>query len=106
MLDWGGSELTGRQFCMGRDEIPDDRSLVARASQLATNATAVAAEMVLPVLIGAWADSRLGSVPLFAILGGTVGVTTGIWSLMRMVQTLSEKPRQKDSHNSSRRSEP
>ncbi len=49
----------------------------------------VAAEMVIPILIGAWADSRLGTRGLFAILGGVLGGTSGIWTLMRMVHTLS-----------------
>jgi hypothetical protein len=69
-------------------EHPDDRSLLAKASQWATSASTVAAEMVVPILIGAWIDSRLGLKGLFAILGGVIGVTGGIWSLMKMVEPL------------------
>jgi hypothetical protein len=63
---------------------PDDRSLLARAYGLASQVTAIAAEMVAPILIGAWFDRRLGYKGLFAIIGGAIGVTTGIWSLLRM----------------------
>jgi len=55
----------------------DDRSLLAQAVGWASLATTVAAEMVVPILIGAWVDTRLGLKGLFAILGGVMGVTAG-----------------------------
>jgi F0F1-type ATP synthase assembly protein I len=56
--------------------------------QWASNATTVAAEMVAPILIGAWIDGRLGTKGVFAIVGGVIGMTAGIWSLLRMVAPL------------------
>jgi hypothetical protein len=67
-------------------DFPDDRSAIARAVQLASSVTTVSLEMVLPVLVGHWIDRWLGVNAVFAILGGTVGLTAGIWSLVRMTQ--------------------
>ena len=79
---------------------PDDRSLLARATEWAASTTTVAAEMVVPILIGAWIDGRLGTKGAFAILGGVLGVTVGTRSLLRMVEPLrrsrGERPDQHD----------
>ena len=48
----------------------------------------IAIEMVVPILVGVWIDRRLGTKGLFAILGGVMGMTVGIWSLMRLVESL------------------
>ena len=72
---------------------PDDRSLLARATEWATSATTVAVEMVAPILIGAWIDGWLGIRGVFAIIGGVIGVTGGIWSLLRMVEPLRRNTR-------------
>jgi F0F1-type ATP synthase assembly protein I len=70
------------------NHLPDDRSLLARATEWTSGATTVAAEMVVPILIGAWIDKRLGLPGVFAIIGGVLGMTAGIWSLLRMVEPL------------------
>jgi F0F1-type ATP synthase assembly protein I len=69
----------------------DDRSLLARAYQWATNVTAIAIEMVAPILIGAWIDGRMGTKGVFSIIGGIIGVTGGVWALLRMVEPLRRK---------------
>lgn len=53
----------------------------------------IAIEMVVPILVGAWLDRRFGSKGLFSIIGGVLGMTAGIWSLLRMVEPLRRKPR-------------
>lgn len=63
----------------------DDRSPVAKAIAKATEITTVAFMMVLPILLGYWVDTYLGTVPLFAILGLVLGMSTGIWQLIRLV---------------------
>jgi F0F1-type ATP synthase assembly protein I len=70
---------------------PDDRSMLARATEWASSAMTIAIEMVAPVLIGAWIDGRLGTKGVFAIIGGAIGVTAGIWSLLRVVEPLRRK---------------
>ena len=86
---------------------PDDRSLLARATECAANTTTVAAEMVVPILIGAWIDGRLGTKGAFAVLGGILGVTVGIWSLLRMVPPLRRSPgKTADRHDRTRNAPP
>ncbi|MEN6406710.1 MAG: AtpZ/AtpI family protein [Thermoguttaceae bacterium] len=68
--------------------LPDDRSLLARATEWSFAVMSIAAEMVLPILGGHWLDQRLGIPGVFALLGGILGVSAGIWSLLRIVEPL------------------
>jgi len=81
-------------------DTPDDRSPLARAMEWATLATTVAAEMVVPVLIGYWIDHRLGNKFVFTTLGGIVGLTFGIWSLVRMAESSSRGRGKNQNHDS------
>ncbi len=45
---------------------------------------AVALGMVVPGLVGHWVDTRLGTRAVFTILGFALGMTYGIWELVRM----------------------
>lgn len=63
---------------------PDDRSLYAVASQWVSRVMTVSLEMVIPGLMGLWVDRRIGSVPLFALIGFGVGTSTAIWHLLQM----------------------
>lgn len=47
----------------------------------------VALEMVLPGLLGLWIDSKLGTRVLFGCLGFAVGLTSGMWHLLRMTSS-------------------
>lgn len=69
-------------------EQPDDRSPLARATQWSVSTMTIAVEMVVPILLGAWIDGRLGTKGVFAIIGGTIGLAAGIWSLLRLVEPL------------------
>ena len=68
------------------NEQRDDRSSLARVVQVSSQMTTIAGEMVVPILLGAWIDGRAGTKGLFAIIGGAIGITVGIWSLLRLVQ--------------------
>jgi F0F1-type ATP synthase assembly protein I len=52
--------------------------------------TSVALEMVAPVLIGYWVDNRVGTKVVFTALGGALGLTIGIWSLVRMSKSMRD----------------
>ena len=67
----------------------DDRAPVAKAIAKATEITTVAFMMVLPILLGYWLDTYLGTVPLFAILGLVLGMSMGIWQLISLVNRQS-----------------
>lgn len=45
--------------------------------------------MVLPILLGYWLDLYLGTVPLFAVIGLVLGMSTGIWQLIKLVNQQS-----------------
>ena len=46
----------------------------------------IALGMVVPGLVGYWLDGRLGTHALLTILGFGLGVTFGIWELLRMTR--------------------
>jgi len=62
----------------------DDRSAVARAYAMASQVSAVAMEMVIPALVGLGLDRWLGTVMVFLILGGALGMTVGMIHLVRL----------------------
>jgi len=80
--------------------LPDDRTLLARATEWAAHGTAVAAQMAVPLLAGVWLDGRLGSGPVFALMGGVIGLAAGIWSLLRLTRAMrgSTPRRPEDRH--------
>jgi F0F1-type ATP synthase assembly protein I len=63
---------------------PDDRSALALAYGWAVRITAISLEMVVPILIGLWLDRKLGTVLVFVVLGAVVGVTAGLFHLIRL----------------------
>jgi F0F1-type ATP synthase assembly protein I len=79
------------------NNIPDDRSLIAVAMHWATQVTTISIEMVLPILLGVWADRRLGTKALFTILGGIAGLWLGIWTLIRIAKVLAAGDRKRNS---------
>jgi hypothetical protein len=62
----------------------DDRAPLARAYDRATRGITVAIGMVVPGLAGHYLDSRLGTRVLFTILGFGIGLTFGVWQLVRL----------------------
>ena len=65
---------------------------MAKAVEWATIAMTVAAEMVVPGLIGHWLDQRLGDffetrIVLFVLLGFAGGLVLAIWHLLRMLKS-------------------
>ena len=43
--------------------------------------------MVVPGLLGYWIDQRIGSRPLFTVVGFGLGLALGMWHLIRMSST-------------------
>jgi F0F1-type ATP synthase assembly protein I len=89
------------------NNIPDDRSPIAVAMHWASQVTTISIEMVLPILLGVWADRRLGTKFVFVIFGAACGLWLGIWSLLRIAKMLSAEdknsnPRQKNGDQKNR----
>ncbi|MBL9125413.1 MAG: AtpZ/AtpI family protein [Planctomycetaceae bacterium] len=69
----------------------DDRSSLAVAAAWASQITTVAMEMVVPIALGYWVDTWLGTRVVFVILGAIGGMSLGIYHLMRMVSSSPAK---------------
>jgi F0F1-type ATP synthase assembly protein I len=65
---------------------PDNRAPLVKAYHWASRGITVAVGMVLPGLLGYWLDTRLGTKAVFTILGFGLGMTYGIWQLLRMAR--------------------
>ena len=50
----------------------------------------VSFEMVLPGLAGYWLDGHLGTKAVFTLLGFGLGMTWGIWHLLRMTGAVAD----------------
>ncbi|HYW80473.1 MAG TPA: AtpZ/AtpI family protein [Thermoguttaceae bacterium] len=90
---------------MSVNDPSDDRSPMAVAMVWSSRITTIAMEMVLPALLGIWADRRLGTGILFLLLGVVFGFILGMWSLLKLAKTPSRDVdlRQKDQENASKR---
>ena len=64
----------------------DNRSPIAIAYQWASRVIVVAFEMVLPGLGGYWIDSRLGTLPLFMLIGFALGCTAAVVHLVQIAR--------------------
>ena len=62
----------------------DDRSAISLAWAWGTRVTVVAAEMVVPGLIGHWIDTKLGIPLVFMLIGFALGITSAIMQLIRI----------------------
>jgi hypothetical protein len=62
---------------------------MAEALRWVSRLTTVSLEMVLPGLGGLWLDRQVGTVILFTLLGFALGLTVGIWHLIRMTSAES-----------------
>ncbi len=73
---------------------PDEKSPIAAAMEWVARITALAFEMVLPGLGGAWLDSRWGTAPALAIVGFVLGTVGGLSHLLWMTAAANKKSQQ------------
>lgn len=65
---------------------------MARAMVWSARITTISLEMVLPLVIGLWIDRQLGTVLVFLVLGGILGMTTGMIHLVRLASPPKRDP--------------
>ena len=65
---------------------PDDRSPLVVALEWTSRATTISLEMVLPGLLGYWADQRWETGPVLLVLGVMLGFATGTWHLSKLAK--------------------
>jgi F0F1-type ATP synthase assembly protein I len=68
------------------DNMPDDLDSYARAMVWVSRITSIAVMMVLPGAVGYWADMRIGTKPVFLILGVILGFVGGMWQLIGLTK--------------------
>jgi hypothetical protein len=73
---------------------------VALAIEWVAKITTVGLEMVLPGIFGQWLDERWGT-RFLGLAGFALGITVGIWHLLRMTPRNPPRSRQADRHDSS-----
>jgi len=61
------------------------------AARWATRITTVSLMMVVPGLIGYWVDLQLGIKPALTITGFALGMTAGMYQLIRMTSPPTKK---------------
>ena len=66
------------------DHHRDGRSDLARGYALASRATSIGIQMVIPPAAGWWADSRFKTEPWFLVSGTVLGFVILIVSVMRL----------------------
>ena len=59
--------------------------------ELGSLVTSIAMEMVVPILLGYWLDQRLGIKGVFTSLGAALGLTGGLWHLIKIRHILEGK---------------
>lgn len=67
------------------DPSHDDRSPFAIAAAWSANIMTICLEMVVPIVLGYWADVWLGTRLVFVILGALAGMALGTLHLVRLV---------------------
>ena len=60
---------------------------MAVAMEWVSRIITVSLEMVLPGLGGEWLDRRWGTSPLLLLLGLAIGLSLGVWQLIRMTRS-------------------
>lgn len=50
-------------------------------------------EMVLPMLLGVWIDSRWGTSPLWLLVGLVLGQAAGFWHIMKLARSSGKSPK-------------
>ena len=66
----------------------DDRSPTAKAMSIVSQITTIGLLVIMPIVIGGWADNWLGCKPILILLGVVLGFTAAGFQLMRLVRTL------------------
>jgi len=64
----------------------DDRPPMAVAIEWSTRLVTIGLEMAIPPAGGYWLDLRVGTSPVFVVLGAILGFTGGMSHLMRIAR--------------------
>ena len=64
----------------------DQRSPLAAGLEWASRVTTLSLQMVVLGLAGYWLDGKAGTLGLFTLIGFSLGMTLGVWQLIRFTR--------------------
>jgi F0F1-type ATP synthase assembly protein I len=67
-------------------DTPDDRPPMTIAMEWSARLMTIGLEMALPAAGGYWLDGRIGTSPVFVILGAMLGFAVGMFHLMQIAR--------------------
>jgi F0F1-type ATP synthase assembly protein I len=70
---------------------PDDRAPMAIAAEWSARITTIGLEMALPAAGGFLLDRRIGTLPLFLVLGAMAGFAISIYHIIQIARSLDNK---------------
>jgi F0F1-type ATP synthase assembly protein I len=73
-------------------EAADGRSAMAKATEWVSRIITISLGMVLPGLAGYWLDMRLGTIPLFLLVGFALGGLLAFGQLRAIAQKTKNQP--------------
>ncbi|MFP3948532.1 MAG: AtpZ/AtpI family protein [Longimicrobiales bacterium] len=76
---------SGRKGLLGSDDI------IAASARFAGHGLTFALATLVFLLVGNWADGRLGTEPLLTVVGGLVGAAAGFWHLYVNITLSSDR---------------
>ena len=83
----------------------DDRSSMAKAASWSAAITTISMEMVVPIALGYWIDTWLGTRVVFVILGAIGGMTLGMFHLVRLISNSPTSKGRSRSESSNRKTQ-
>jgi ATP synthase protein I len=69
---------------------PDRRSPLAVGLSLSTTLSTIGLEFALPMLLGLYADEKLGTKPVLLLVGMVLGFALGVFHLVRIARDTSK----------------
>ena len=73
----------------------DDRSPTAKAMSIVSQITTIGLLAIVPIVIGSWVDSWLGTKPIFLLVSVVFGFTAAGFQLMQLVRKLERDRKSK-----------
>jgi F0F1-type ATP synthase assembly protein I len=78
------------------EDAVDGRSATAKAAEWVSRVTTISLEMVLPGLAGYWLDTRLGTLPLFLLVGFAAGGYLAFMQLQAIARRTKNRATNRD----------
>ena len=68
----------------------DHRSAKAKAYHKASQVLSICLEMIIPCCVGYWVDNRVGTLPILTLVGLALGMSLGIYGLVKLASSQAE----------------